>query len=221
MQQLLITPLQPQHAQQAAALHIEGQQGTFLTSLGPEVLSVVYRALPQSAHGFGFAAMAAGDGRQGLGQEQGLGFDGWPLGEMGGYISATTGIGGLFVEMAGRRLPELLPPLLRVYRQQPRLAVRSLQTALYPLLVHEDSEVPSAELLSIMVEPHLRSHGVGALLMAAFLAECRRRSLASVTVTVDAANGGAQRFYARHGFGPLRSITLYGRPMQVLRREIG
>jgi ribosomal protein S18 acetylase RimI-like enzyme len=99
--------------------------------------------------------------------------------------------------------------------------LRSLQTALYPLLVHEEDGGPSAELLSIMVEPHLRSHGVGALLMAAFLGECRRRGLRAVTVTVDAANGGAQRFYGRHGFGFLRGITLYGRPMQVLRREVG
>jgi ribosomal protein S18 acetylase RimI-like enzyme len=165
--------------------------------------------------------MAAGDERlaQGTGQQHGL--DSWAQGTMGGYISAATGIGGLFVEMAGRRLPELLPPLLRVCRRQPRLAVRSLQTAIYPLLVHEDAEGQSAELLSIMVQHHLRSHGIGALLLAAFLAECRRRSLAAVTVTVDAANTGAQRFYARHGFGLLRSITLYGRPMQVLRREIG
>jgi ribosomal protein S18 acetylase RimI-like enzyme len=215
MQRLLITPLQSQHAPAAARLHIQGQPGTFLTSLGPEVLGAVYRALPLSAHGFGFAAVTGGEGQA---------HPAAPLdsaeGALGGYISATTGIGGLFVEMVLRRLPELLPPLLRAYRRQPRLALRSLQTAIYPLLVHDDEQGPSAELLSIMVEPHLRSHGIGALLMASFLTECSRRALAAVTVTVDAGNAGAQRFYHRHGFGPCRTITLYGRPMLVLRREI-
>ena len=86
--------------------------------------------------------------------------------------------------------------------------------------MREEGEEPSAELLSIMVEPAARSHGIGGLLMAAFLQECHRRGLHAVTVTVDAANAGAQRFYARHGFTPWRTITLYGRAMRVLRRTI-
>ena len=71
-----------------------------------------------------------------------------------------------------------------------------------------------------MVEPSARSQGVGGLLMAAFLQACRNRGLGAVTVTVDAANDGAQRFYARHGFATWREITLYGRSMLVLRRAV-
>ena len=137
-----------------------------------------------------------------------------------GYISATTGIGGLFVQMATQRLGELLPPLLRRYAERPDLALRSVQTALYPLFVHDADETPTAELLSIMVEPAARSQGVGGLLMVAFLSSCRNQGLGAVTVTVDAANGGAQRFYARHGFAPWRDITLYGRAMRVYRRPL-
>ena len=207
MDRLLITPLTAEHAAPAARLHIAGQPGTFLTALGPEVLTVVYRALPQSAGGFGFAAVELDASREAR----------LPL---QGYISATTGIGGLFVEMAARRLPELLPPLLRRYAQSPGLAFRSVQTALYPLFVHEEGDEASAELLSIMVEPAARSHGIGGLLMVAFLQECRNRGLHAVTVTVDAANDGAQRFYARHAFAPWRTITLYGRAMRVLRRDV-
>ena len=210
MHQLLVTPLTPNYARQAARLHIQGQPGTFLTSLGEDVLTVVYRALSQSRDGFGFAAVQLTDqGTLPPGDEPVL-----------GYISATTGIGGLFVEMASQRLGELLLPLMRRYIQEPSLAVRSLQTALYPFLAHEEEGEPAAELLSIMVEPALRSYGIGALLMAAFLQECRSRSLSAVTVTVDAANDGAQRFYRRHGFSTWRDIVLYGRPMLILRREL-
>ena len=49
-----------------------------------------------------------------------------------------------------------------------------MQTALYPFLTqHEDDGEPAAELLSIMVEPLLRSYGIGTLLMTAFLQECQ------------------------------------------------
>lgn len=199
MASLYITPLLAEHAAQAARLHIEGQPGTFLTALGPEVLTVVYRSLPQSPGGFGLAACAP---------------------QMVGYVSATTGIGRLFVEMAMRRLPALAAPLLRRYVQQPGLLLRSVQTGLYPFFVHEDDDLPSAELLSIMVEPSARSQGVGGLLLAAFLQACRNRGLGAVTVTVDAANDGAQRFYARHGFAMWRAITLYGRAMNIYRRTV-
>jgi ribosomal protein S18 acetylase RimI-like enzyme len=211
---LLIAPLAIYHAREAARLHIQGQPGTFLTSLGEDVLTVIYRALPQSHDGFGYAAVRT----PALQEESAQLTAGAPL---GGYVSATTGIGGLFVEIGSKRLGELLPPLLRRYRQAPQLALRSVQTALYPLLMHEgEGHEPTAELLSIMVEPPLRSHGVGALLMAAFLQECRSRGLAAVTVTVDAANAGAQRFYRRHGFEAGRAIKLYGRSMIIYRRSI-
>jgi ribosomal protein S18 acetylase RimI-like enzyme len=73
--------------------------------------------------------------------------------------------------------------------------------------------MPPAELLSIMVEPEQRSAGVGALLVTALLAECERRGLAALDVTVDAANAGAQRFYVRHGFVYADTFMLYGRTM--------
>jgi ribosomal protein S18 acetylase RimI-like enzyme len=211
---LLITPLAITHAREAARLHIQGQPGTFLTALGEDVLTVIYRALPQSRDGFGYAAV-----RSPAPHEE---FPRPAAGAaLGGYISATRGIGGLFVEMGSKRLGELLPPLLHRYRQEPQLALRSVQTALYPLLMHEgEGHELTAELLSIMVESPLRSHGVGALLMAAFLQECRNRGLTAASVTVDAANAGAQRFYQRHGFETWREIKLYGRNMIIYRRSI-
>ena len=217
MRPLLITPLTAEYAAQAARLHIAGQPGTFLTALGPDVLTVVYRALPQSAGGFGFAAVNSTTETEFLAETRFLS----PIPpNLQGYVSATTGIGGLFVEMTTQRLGELLGPLLRRYAQSPGLLLRSAQTALYPFFVREEGEGASAELLSIMVEPAARSHGIGGLLMAAFLQECRNRGLHAVTVTVDAANDGAQRFYTRHGFTPWRTITLYGRPMWVYRRGV-
>jgi len=207
---LYLTPLTATHAAGAARLHIAGQPGTFLTSLGPDVLTVFYRTLPQSPTGFGFAAMTEPGARK---LE--------PIAPaLVGFISATTGVGSLFVEMGTRRLGQFLPPLLARYLRRPDLALRSVQTVLYPLLAHEEAAGgSSAELLSIMVEPSARSQGIGALLLQALLATCESRHIETITVTVDAENIAARRFYARHGFGEVHQMRLYGRRMCVYRRQ--
>jgi GNAT superfamily N-acetyltransferase len=194
-----VVPLAPAHAAGAARLHIAGQPGTFLSSLGPDVLTVLYRALPRSPVGFGFSAT---DG-----------------GVLCGFVGATTSVGRLFLELGTRRVAHFLPPLAVRLAHDPRLIVRSVQTVAYPLLTNGShaTGAASVELLSIMVEPEQRSRGTGALLLAALVEECRRL----LDVTVDAANGGSRRFYALHGFAEARSFTLYGRAMCQYRLRLG
>ena len=172
----MIVPLTPDHAPAAARLHIAGQPGTFLTALGPEVLTVLYAQLPQSAHGFGFAAVDDD-------------------GTVNGFVSATTSVGRLFAEMGTRRMGRFAPALLRRYAHAPGLVLQSAQTVLYPLLARADDSVDAhcgapAELLSIMVEPALRGQGVGSALLARLVTECRAREVAVLDVTVDAAASG-------------------------------
>ncbi len=206
-----IVRLAPEHAAAAARLHIAGQPGTFLTNLGADVLTAIYALLPQSRRGFGFAALpAAGEGGE----------------VVLGFVSATTGAGGLFLELGARHAGKLLPPLLARYMRAPGLIVGSAQTLIYPLLAREPdsahaAEHSSAELLSIMVEPRLRGQGIGALLLDALLAECATRDIAQLDVTVDAHNEGARRFYARHGFTERRTFRLYGRDMCLYGRPVG
>jgi GNAT superfamily N-acetyltransferase len=64
-----------------------------------------------------------------------------------------------------------------------------------------------ADLESIHVYPGHRGRGVGEQFMTAFLAWAREKAAARVTVTAYAANEGARRFYARHGFA-VRSVTM-------------
>ncbi len=202
--QAALTALLPAHAAAAARLHILGQPGTFLTSLGPDVLTVLYRTLPASAHAFGFAVV-----------------DPTRPATLIGFVSATTSVGALFAELGTRRLGAFLPPLARRFVRHPALIGRTAQTALYPLMHRAPGESsPAAELLSIMVEPAARSRGIGALLVAALKDECRRREIAVLEVTVDAANDGAQRFYAQHGFGYADTFILYGRSMRLYRAEL-
>jgi len=203
-----ITNLDPTHATDAARLHIAGQPNTFLTRLGPAVLTTFYRALPQSPTGFGFTALAESS-----------------TSSIIGFISATTSTGQLFLQLGTRHLPAFLPPLLRRFAQRPGLLLHCIQTVFYPLLQRShagkgaDGNTPlsTAELLSIMVEPAWRSQGIGAQLLDRLVTECQARKIGALDVTVAADNGGAQRFYARHGFVEQHRFTLYGRPMVSYR----
>lgn len=198
-----IHPLAVRHAADAARLHILGQPGTFLTSLGADLLAVLYRTLPVSPVGFGFAALDE-------------------AGQLLGFAAVTTSTGRLFMEMATRRLGQLLPPLLAAFARQPSLLTRSGQTLLYPLLVGgaKKGDDSRAELLAMMTEPAARSQGIGGLLLAAVCDECRARAVAELAVTVDATNSGARRFYERHGFVFRREFPLYGRAMALYARRL-
>ncbi|MEZ4862363.1 MAG: GNAT family N-acetyltransferase [Caldilineaceae bacterium] len=195
-----IIELNSTHASDAARLHIAGQPGTFLTSLGPDVLTVFYRALPQSPVGFGFAAVEAQ--------------------KMVGFVSATTSTSRLFLELGIRRLPHFFPPLLRRFAERPQLILHCMQTLFYPWLQHghPDDTTIAAELLSIMVEPTWRSQGIGAQLLQRLVDQCDARQFAALDVTVAADNAGARRFYARHHFSQLGTLQLYGRAMCSYRR---
>lgn len=210
-----IITLDPTHATDAARLHIAGQPNTFLTSLGSEVLTTFYRALPQSPTGFGFTALA----------EPPTSYFLLPTSPIIGFISATTSTGQLFLQLGTRHLPAFLPLLLRRFAQRPGLLLHCIQTVFYPLLQRShagkgaDGNTPlsTAELLSIMVEPAWRGQGIGAQLLDRLVTECQARKIGALDVTVAADNGGAQRFYARHGFVEQRRFTLYGRPMVSYR----
>jgi GNAT superfamily N-acetyltransferase len=64
-----------------------------------------------------------------------------------------------------------------------------------------------AVLESIRVRPDRRGQGVGGMLVADFFGWARREGAVQASVSAYAANEGAQRFYARHGFAP-RSVIL-------------
>jgi GNAT superfamily N-acetyltransferase len=64
-----------------------------------------------------------------------------------------------------------------------------------------------AVLESIRVRPGRRGEGAGGLLVAEFFAWARRQGAVQASVSAYAANAGAHRFYARHGFAPI-TVTL-------------
>lgn len=210
-----IKPLRSSHASVAAELHMAGQPNTFLTSLGHDVLSVLYMALPQTSAGFGFVAMPDGEPQTASTNIKVMGF-----------VSATASVGRLFWEIGIGHFVRFVPPLTYRLLSHPALLLRIGQTLVYPLTSgrNGDSDMDggqtSAELLSIMVHPALRGQQVGSGLMDSLLEECRARDYDCIVVTVAADNMGARRFYHRHGFEHHSDFKLYGRSMCGYRRGL-
>jgi GNAT superfamily N-acetyltransferase len=71
-----------------------------------------------------------------------------------------------------------------------------------------------AELESIHVYPAHRGHGIGEQMMDRFLAWAVDKGAQRASVTVYAANEGARRFYAHHGFA-MKSVILHRDGLQV------
>ncbi len=192
---IAVQELKVEHAPLAAEIHIEGQPGTFLTSLGKEFLTVLYAQMCASPWGFGYVALSAG--------------------QVVGVVAATVSTSALFKEMIWRRWYRLAWPLTKQLARHPSLLTKTLQTVSYP-----GQEAAGAELLFIGVRARLRGQGIGGQLVEALGAECGARSISNLAVTVDVANQGANRFYGRHGFQYQRTFELYGRQMNSYRLEL-
>ena len=53
-----LTAMTPEDTMEAAAIHIEGQPDTFLSSLGQRFVATLFRLVTLSPYGFGFVALA-------------------------------------------------------------------------------------------------------------------------------------------------------------------
>lgn len=207
--------LQPSHASEAARLHIAGQPGTFLTALGSEFLTLLYRRLPQAKGSFGFTIIAQNEIT--LNDVDPRATSPTGINNLG-FIAATTSIGHLLFDLGVHHPFALFSTLGKRYIKQPTLFGQTLQTLYYPLMDYSQSKSErenemGAEILSIMVEPAYRSRGIGQHLLNRLVEHCRQHKFTILDVTVDATNAGARQFYQRHGFVEQKEFILYGRPM--------
>ncbi len=188
-----IRKVQREDARAAALLHIEGQPGTFLTTLGEGFLTAFYAGLSDSKWGYGYVAMEGDDAL--------------------GVAIGTNDTHALFRELMTREGAHLaLPTLCRLIRH-PSLLAKVLQTFFYPDKL--DIEPGEAELLFIGVRDQSRRRRIGTQLLDALSEESRRRGAIAFKVTVDAANSAANAFYVNYGFQIVGGFELYGRKMNL------
>lgn len=198
MTQTQIVALQSDHAAAVADIHCISQEGTFLTSLGAPFLTLLYATMARSGQGVGLVAL----------QEQ----------TVVGFVVGTRSTGGMFREVVLQQPWHLSRLVLARALQRPQLLWQAAQTLAYPL--QQQTDLPAAELLALAVAPAQRNQGIGTKLVLALCRTMTRQQIPAMSVTVDGANTGAQRFYQRHGFVIRHQSQMYGRPMVHLSIDL-
>ncbi len=189
-----IQPLEPHQAAAVARIHQLSQEGTFLTSLGHAFLTLLYKEMSLSRQCLAFVALLDD--------------------EVIGFITGTLSTGEMFKEIALKRPFQLTWLVFKRALTRPSVLWQAAQTFAYP--GQANHTLPEAELLSLAVDPRWRNRHIGGRLIVHLHQMVQRAGVSQITVTVDAANEGALRFYRRYKYRHAVTTTLYGRPMEHL-----
>lgn len=188
-----IRRIRPEEASIAAALHVEGQPGTVLTTLGKEFLTALYAELDRSEHGLAFVAVSEG--------------------RVVGIIAGSTDTRALFRDLVWKRGLRLALPVARRLLRKPALLWRVLQTLAYPNKLR--AKTGDAEFLFIGVSSEMRRQGIASRMLEVLIAACKERGATGLLSTVEASNPRANPFHVKWGFEIIGHLKLYGRPMNL------
>lgn len=182
-------PLRAEHAHDVAALHIQGINTGFISSLGINFVTALYEAIAQSNSSFGFAAEDIN-------------------GKVLGFVTFTTNLGNLYksiITKKGWRFALLLVGRMFSVRRIKKV----LETLFYPGRVKK-MDLPSAELLSIVVSPEECHAGLATRLVQKGFEHCQNMGLDKVKVLVGADNRPANNLYSKCGFEFAGQIDNHG-----------
>ncbi len=181
-------PLSARHAHSAAALHIQGINTGFISSLGIDFVTALYEAIAKSASSFGFAVE---DNDKVL-----------------GFVTFTTNLSRLYksiIVKKGWRFALLLTGKMFSVK----IIKKIFETLFYPTRVKK-MHLPDAELLSIAVDPEKYHTGLATELVQKSLEHCKKIGLDKVKVLVAAANKPANKLYLKCGFKLVGQIDNHG-----------
>ena len=181
-----IVSMASEHVAEVARLHTTGIGEGFLSSLGEKFLCCLYGAVVESEMSFGFVAVDQGN--------------------VLGFISCAESTGALYKAILKRYLHRLLwaclPAMLK-----PRNIKHALETLFYPM--RTEADLPTAELLSIVVAKEARGLGLGRRLVEACSDEFRRRGIVSFKAMVFE-KFLSNSFYQRVGFKSVGKYCQHG-----------
>ncbi|MHC4418312.1 MAG: GNAT family N-acetyltransferase [Planctomycetota bacterium] len=181
-------PLTIEHARDVAALHIQGINTGFISSLGIDFVTALYEAIAKSTSAFGYAVE---DNDHVL-----------------GFVAFTTNLNRLYksiIAKKGWRFALLLAGKMFSLQRIKRI----FQTLFYPSRTKK-MDLPEAELLSIAIDPEKYHKGLATELVQKSLEHCREIGLDRVKVLVSAGNEPANRLYQKCGFRLVRQIDSHG-----------
>lgn len=178
--------LETRHAGQAARLHIEGISTGFISSLGIDFVTALYEAIIQSETSFGFVTK----------NDRVLGF-----------VVFATNLGKLYKSIIlkkGFRFAFILASKMFSLQRIKKV----FETLFYPGRIKK-MNLPTAELLSIVVAPEIRRLGLATQLILRGFKEYQN-SKDKVKVLVAADNKAANKLYTKCGFELAGQIDNHG-----------
>lgn len=183
---------QDAHYRQVARLHAQGIDQGFLTSLGEKFLALLYETIDRS----GTAVLITH-------AEQG---------QVVGFVAGTReGLGEIYRALLRRpiRLALSLMPVLL----SPAKIWRILE-----ILRHgkDAAGQPSAELLSIAVDPHWRGRKVADELYLGLVEHFRAQNTGQFRIVVGYSLAPAHRFYLRMGARPVAETVVHGQDKSIV-----
>lgn len=181
---------------QAVALHGGSLGQSFVATLGESFLRSLYEELLH--RGMAFLVTASDDG----------GLRGFILGS-----ADSSRMMSVILRSPWRFLPTVLWAIVR----RPGLIGRVLETLSY---AHKTQTDEHAELIAIVVDPAVRSRGVGRRMLRMLHEELAARGVRRYKVTVHRSMIDANRFYAQNGFSLRRTFDLYGVPWNLYVRDV-
>lgn len=209
---VLIEPLQVEDAPQVAAIHAQGQENTFLTSLGPEFLLAMYNEMALSPECVGYVALfddASGRAHGSQDSER----------EVVGLVVGTPFPDSFLSSVLRRGWLRLAPSVLSAILRRPSLVGRIIETLLYP--GQEKAQPGEAEMLFLCVRREWQRQGIGAALYRAFTQHVEEQGATALGMTVDDALKDALAYHYAQGMQPRSQFSLYGRTMHWLSKPLG
>jgi ribosomal protein S18 acetylase RimI-like enzyme len=188
--------LQPSHAQQIAALHIESISTGFISSLGIDFVASLYEAIARSKSSFGFVAEKDG--------------------KVLGFVAFTTNLNKLYKSVILKK--GLLFALLLAGKMVSFERIkRVFETLFYPGRIKRDPalrepkmNLPAAELLSIAIARQERRKGLAGQLIKKGFQHFQKEGIDKVKVLIGADNKPGNKLYLKFGFELVGQIVNHG-----------
>lgn len=168
-----------QKYQQVAQLHIEGLDQGFLATLGKGFLTLLYRSIDECTESVLF--IEPDNGAE----------------EVQGFVSGSTGMRPIYRQMMKHPLDllmALVPSLFSIARIK-----RMMEIARYSKGYEQSAELPSYELLSIVVSEAARGTGYAEKLFMKLARYCKKNEISAFRIVVGDGLGPAHKFYRRMG----------------------
>ena len=180
--------LQAAHAGQVAALHIQCISTGFISSMGIDFVTSLYEAIVKSQSSFGVIAVR---------NEKVIGFAALTTNLNKLYKSVVWRKGGKFALLLAGNMLSL------------RRIKKIFETLFYPARTKK-MNLPSAELLSIAVEPEERGKGLAGQLIEKSFRHCQKTGVDKVKVLIGADNKAGNKLYLKSGFELIGQIVNHG-----------